>query len=1009
MRKSVVSLPPSRRCRHLVPALITTLLLSLLLYRWSGAVQLPTLSANASFASCLTLANAAAIPAPNQLLTFDDLPVNTIIGNSYKPNFGVAFENSSLKTSKVITFTDGINTTNVATGVITPSITNDDRRLVITFDSPQTHVGLLVGNGEPGGQAQGGTVATLIAYNAQGSEICRTSKGPISTTALAPFIGLRDPFGAIRAIAIDYGASEKAVVIDDLRFTYDTQSITPTATNTATPTNTPTQTPTRTPTITPTPYPLVAPTVSPFLDLPLQQKELPFFVNDLAIWGIEVTQGIQCFDPSAGVTDCADNSLPLVAGRPVIARVYLRYIGQIQDAEVTVPVTLVACVRDADSMSESCSGATLEGVATTKLQREKAEWSADFSFIAEVNGAATLPVYLYAQVDPNNIHKEQNETNNFYPANPLQNPIQVNFYNPQAVTVAAKRIRYTEEGKVYKAGGVAVDGQAADWLNHIMPLRDDGLTYQLLSGYLDIKSPFVKKLELDEDPAPDHLAYIQYIVSNEAALNPSEELRYYYGWIPDFAYPGAGLASTGAIFTGMGTDRITQTPNSEAVAWGSKVFAHELIHVWGLGHTGLADSCESFEEPGGYYKDFPATYKNSTIQEVWFSPYTYRARSPSSTHDIMSYCGVKGQNGIRFARLSPFSWNYLLNNFRVKGQAAQRSWSEAQPGRLQTAATDQVLSVSVAVTNPHTAVGGYFNDLLRLATNQVLAPVFPQGDYAVQLRMGETPVYTQSFGVSFAPHTHTVTNTITAALSALTPAHEGELRRSHSNFIIPWIDGADTVVLLYQNQVLDQRTISKNTPVITMTYPLTPQNWLTGTQHLLTWDASDEDDDALIYTVQFNREGDYWESVGVGITQTSYLINVADYAGGIATRFRVLASDGLFSALSLPSAPITLPDHRPSLQISEPLSGTVRPPGASVVFSAYAFDWEDGLITDNAAYQWVSDKQGALGQGRDFFVNGMSAGWHTITLTVTDQAGQQITQQTRLLVGSQLFLALVQR
>ena len=154
MRKSVVSLPPSRRCRHLVPALITTLLLSLLLYRWSGAVQLPTLSANASFASCLTLANAAAIPAPNQLLTFDDLPVNTIIGNSYKPNFGVAFENSSLKTSKVITFTDGINTTNVATGVITPSITNDDRRLVITFDSPQTHVGLLVGNGEPGGQAQ---------------------------------------------------------------------------------------------------------------------------------------------------------------------------------------------------------------------------------------------------------------------------------------------------------------------------------------------------------------------------------------------------------------------------------------------------------------------------------------------------------------------------------------------------------------------------------------------------------------------------------------------------------------------------------------------------------------------------------------------------------------------------------------------------------------------------------------------------------------------------------------
>lgn len=1009
MRKSVVSLPPSRRYRQLAPPLITTLLLSLLLYRWSGALQLPTLAANlnAPLATCLTLATTADIPAPNKLITFDDLAVNTIIANSYKPAFGVAFENSDLKSSKVITFTDGIITTNVATSVITPSITNDDRRLLITFDNPQTHVGLLVGNGEPATPAQGGTTATLIAYNAQGGEICRVAKGPISTTTLSPFIGLRDPFGAIRAIAVDYGASEKAVVIDDLRFTYDAQAITPTATNTATPT--PTRTPTPTPTPTRTPFSFAIPTPAPYLDLPLQEKELPFFVNDLAIWGVEVTQGIQCYDTSQGLTNCPNNSLPLAAGKKTTVRVYPRYIGHVQDAEVPVEVRVVVCADGADGMSQECYGQFATGVATTKFQRERVDLSAEFTFYAETFGPKAMPVFVSATIDPKNKHKEQDETNNNFPSG--QPHFTVNFYDTLPMTIIGKRVRYKENGKEYKAQGASVAGDAAQWLQRVLPVRDGSLHYELASGYIDIAAPFLPKDFLDEDPAPDRLQAIEYQISIDEVLNSIDGLRYYYGWIPDFAYSGKGLASTVAPFTGMGTDLGSLAAPNDAT-YATKVFAHELIHVWQLGHIDLADSCGAYEGPdSGYYADFVPPYQNSTIQELWFSPYAHTVRNPFDTHDIMSYCGVAGRNGIRYARLSPFTWNYVLNRFKPKSQQVQATAASAAvtTGHFQRSNSEQVLAVSVAITNPHHGIAGAFNNLVRLDANRVLPPALPQGDYAVQLRMGNTPVYTQSFGVSFVPHTHTITSTLTAALAPIGPAHDGERRRTHSNFVIPWVDGADSVVLLHQQQILDQRSISKHSPVITITYPLTPQNWLADSQQVITWHGSDEDGDALTYTLQFNRDGSFWESVAVGITQSRYRIDVADYAGGPATRFRVLASDGLFSTLSEPSAPITMPDHLPTITISEPLSGTVRPPGASVVFSAHAFDWEDGLINDNAAYQWVSDKGGALGQGRDFFVNGMNTGWHTITLTVVDQAGQQVTQQTRLFVGSQLFLPLVRR
>ncbi len=58
--------------------------------------------------------------------------------------------------------------------------------------------------------------------------------------------------------------------------------------------------------------------IGPIITLPNQ---------DLSIFGIEVTQGIQCFDTSKGLASCPNNSLSLVSKKDSAARIYLKYTG----------------------------------------------------------------------------------------------------------------------------------------------------------------------------------------------------------------------------------------------------------------------------------------------------------------------------------------------------------------------------------------------------------------------------------------------------------------------------------------------------------------------------------------------------------------------------------------------------------------------------------------------------------------------------------------------------------
>ena len=75
----------------------------------------------------------------------------------------------------------------------------------------------------------------------------------------------------------------------------------------------------------------------------------------------------------------------------------------------------------------------------------------------------------------------------------------------------------------------------------------------------------------------------------------------------------------------------------------------------------------------------------------------------------------------------------------------------------------------------------------------------------------------------------------------------------------------------------------------------------------------------------------------------------------------------------------------PSVNITNPISGSSFPSGSVVVFTGTASDAEDGNITSNLS--WNSSVNGSIGFGGSFSVSALSMGTHAITASVIDSGG----------------------
>jgi len=134
---------------------------------------------------------------------------------------------------------------------------------------------------------------------------------------------------------------------------------------------------------------------------------------------------------------------------------------------------------------------------------------------------------------------------------------------------------------------------------------------------------------------------------------------------------------------------------------------------------------------------------------------------------------------------------------------------------------------------------------------------------------------------------------------------------------------------------------------------------------------------------------------------------VDSLAGGSNARFRVVATEGINIGYAGTPA-IIVPEQAPFVVITDPVAGQTFIPGALVVMQGSATDMEDGGLPD-AALNWSSDRQGALGAGPSLPTNSLTPGKHVISLTATDSSGKFTSTSVTIFIGYARYLPGISR
>ena len=202
--------------------------------------------------------------------------------------------------------------------------------------------------------------------------------------------------------------------------------------------------------------------------------------------------------------------------------------------------------------------------------------------------------------------------------------------------------------------------------------------------------------------------------------------------------------------------------------------------------------------------------------------------------------------------------------------------------------------------------------------------------------------------------------------------------------VMPFPQGTTRFQIVKGDQTLQDVPVSANAPVVRIISPAAGEA-LQGDVWTVKWEASDADNDKLLYDLEYSADGEEWETIDSELEATESEVDLTGLAGSAtpAARFRVTATDGV-NATDAVSELFSVTPKAPEVIIQSPEPDATFAAGEAVSLEGLGFDAQDEDITSDSQLVWSSDVQGELGRGTFLNLTDLRPGKHTITLTATN-------------------------
>ena len=186
-------------------------------------------------------------------------------------------------------------------------------------------------------------------------------------------------------------------------------------------------------------------------------------------------------------------------------------------------------------------------------------------------------------------------------------------------------------------------------------------------------------------------------------------------------------------------------------------------------------------------------------------------------------------------------------------------------------------------------------------------------------------------------------------------------------------------------------TINNEAPTVLITSPTDNSQNAYGTVMAFLASATDREDGVL------TGQSVVWESDQDGFLGFGNSFTISDLSIGTHD-ITVTATDSVGEKGS-DSISLTINNQAPKVLITSPANNSKIIYGRVVAFLANVTDIEENVLTGQSVV-WRSDRDGFLGFGTSFTKSSLSVGLHVITVTATDDHGQEAETSITVTVGN---------